>query len=649
MFRIFISVTLIVLIAACNTTPTGVQKVLQDSKVNRNELEDVINHYKKLGNKEKLKAAYYLIGNMDGKYYLGGEIVTAYDSLFRYIDSLRQHKIRFPNNSSLINEKWDALVDLYGAPSSRIAEKKKDNESLSAQYLISHIDQAFMIRHQLPWVQQLTFDEFCRYILPYRIGTERPELWNINIFEEYKELRSEIEGRSRLEAVQYLHKHLKKRVTSNRVFDRYPFDIPESMMRLGRRGICKHLVDYTAMVMRANGLPVDIDYVPLWGNRNGGHFWNVLLQEDGSRFPFDAPGGLPFGEFLRPDYTVAKVYRRTFANLSGDGFADDIPPYLRNVNRIDVTKEYTQTFDIEVPITLPADLKKQHAVICTFNNREWQGQDYGSIRGNHATFKNMGASVAYLIMYYDNDVLYPASDPFILKEDGAISYILPEENQNMRLLRKFPRFSRIEDRQKNLLGARLQGANRADFRDSVTFLTITEAPDSVAHIPIDHPGKFRYVRLISGDVDWIDLGEAEFFGEQGSRLTGRELSYSEVGEHTYSMPRHLAFDGDLETYFSSPTTNTDPSWIGLDLGKPHRISEIRFAPRSDTNFILIGDTYELCYWVDGRWVSLGKQVADKQQLLFQQVPANALYLLHNLTKGREERIFTYENGKQIWW
>ena len=31
------------------------------------------------------------------------------------------------------------------------------------------------------------------------------------------------------------------------------------------------------------------------------------------------------------------------------------------------------------------------------------------------------------------------------------------------------------------------------------------------------------------------------------------------------------------------------------------------------------------------------------------VPDNALLLLHNTTKGKEERIFTYENKKQVWW
>jgi len=38
-----------------------------------------------------------------------------------------------------------------------------------------------------------------------------------------------------------------------------------------------------------------------------------------------------------------------------------------------------------------------------------------------------------------------------------------------------------------------------------------------------------------------------------------------------------------------------------------------------------------------------------QELVYDNVPANALLLLHNHTKGKEERIFTYEGGRQIWW
>jgi hypothetical protein len=57
----------------------------------------------------------------------------------------------------------------------------------------------------------------------------------------------------------------------------------------------------------------------------------------------------------------------------------------------------------------------------------------------------------------------------------------------------------------------------------------------------------------------------------------------------------------------------------------------------------------LLYWQEGDWESAGKQIATTHYLNYNHVPAGTLYLLRNHTKGREERIFTYENGKQMWW
>ena len=73
-------------------------------------------------------------------------------------------------------------------------------------------------------------------------------------------------------------------------------------------------------------------------------------------------------------------------------------------------------------------------------------------------------------------------------------------------------------------------------------------------------------------------------------------------------------------------------------------------PINDDNCIRDGEIYELLYW-DNKWISIGKQMgsAKTYQLTYNNVPTNALFLLRNLTKGKEERIFTYENGKQIWW
>jgi hypothetical protein len=91
-------------------------------------------------------------------------------------------------------------------------------------------------------------------------------------------------------------------------------------------------------------------------------------------------------------------------------------------------------------------------------------------------------------------------------------------------------------------------------------------------------------------------------------------------------------------------------WLGIKFNAPIMIKKIAFLPPSDDNCVRDGNIYELFYW-DNKWVSLGKQTgsSDTYRLIYKDAPTNALFLLRNLTKGTEERIFTYENGKQVWW
>ena len=53
-------------------------------------------------------------------------------------------------------------------------------------------------------------------------------------------------------------------------------------------------------------------------------------------------------------------------------------------------------------------------------------------------------------------------------------------------------------------------------------------------------------------------------------------------------------------------------------------------------------------WRDG-WKLLEAQKASSNELIFENMPSGGLYVLRNRTKGHEERIFTYENGEQVWW
>ena len=87
----------------------------------------------------------------------------------------------------------------------------------------------------------------------------------------------------------------------------------------------------------------------------------------------------------------------------------------------------------------------------------------------------------------------------------------------------------------------------------------------------------------------------------------------------------------------------------MDFGKNVEIGKIKYTPRNDDNDISPGDEYELFYWSGSGWASLGKQTAISHKLTYDNVPQNTLLLLRDLTRGKEERIFTYENGEQIWW
>ncbi len=69
------------------------------------------------------------------------------------------------------------------------------------------------------------------------------------------------------------------------------------------------------------------------------------------------------------------------------------------------------------------------------------------------------------------------------------------------------------------------------------------------------------------------------------------------------------------------------------------ISQMFFTP---------GQKYELSYWSDG-WQSLGSSVANDGPLVFEDVPEGYLYWLVADDSDNEERIFTFENGSQIWY
>ncbi|GGF45384.1 hypothetical protein GCM10011339_37330 [Echinicola rosea] len=626
---------------------------MEKSGNNKEELEKILHYYKDAEDKEKLKAAKFLIGNMEGKYWFGGEEKEKYKPLFDTIQHLWEagKHVNFDYKKSL-GKYWDSLKQAMGNPRIEYTQVFFDLHNLDADFVIDHIDQAFIARETLPWCQNLSFEDFCDYVLPYRIGTEVPENWRISLWDKWQTLRDTITEPNRMKLAKIINDHNAYKMHHMGLFWSYPFDMTASEFERVRLGSCKHSVFYTAMAMRANGLPVGVDFVPQWAGSNAGHEWNVLLLEDDTFYPFDAVNkGFALDLSFRK---VAKVFRKTFIyqtpGLSWQKW-QKLPPEFQDFYRIDVTHDYVRTFDVDIPLITSVDID-QPVFLATYNNQDWVPQYWGEVKGKKVFFRNMGGGIVYILQRYNNGLYEQISEPFLLDTLGNIVDLEAntQDLKDMKITRKYPLTSYMKGIMGFVIGNRIQGANKRNFSDSTTFFSINKTPEKIETKYVDDKSHYRYVRMWIPEGGRGDMSELEFYGmdEQTGdtvKLEGKVIGDPNgdiSGNRFFSYP----FDGDLLTYFMRPR-KMEP-WVGLDLGSPQRIVKVRYCPRSDTNFIEVGDTYELFYWKE-KWVSMGQITASQQELYYEQVPSQGLYILRNLTKGKEERIFTYAMGEQLWW
>lgn len=133
---------------------------------NRKELEKVLEHYRY--DDRKYRAACFLIENMGSRHSVAGRGV---DEFYAFIDSVYQiHRQEY--DIPAIYEEYRRTAHHQGTGFHR----KWDLKHLTAEHLIRSIDDAFEMWGK-PWNSHLTLEEFCEWILPYRLHNELLEDW----------------------------------------------------------------------------------------------------------------------------------------------------------------------------------------------------------------------------------------------------------------------------------------------------------------------------------------------------------------------------------------------------------------------------------------------------------------------------------------
>lgn len=606
--NVFWLVFTLVLFVSCKHSP--LEEALQKAGENRMELQQVLDYFSSREEDSlKYEAARFLIENMPGH--------------FSYADAVSWNTLtdKLPADEN----RW--AIGLYARMvyqhrmsilQSESMKMQEDIKTLKADFLIRHIESVFRQRDSLSWMQDVAFDDFCEYVLPYKIRHEIPFLWRDSILRGVNRTMEcyRMSNNARTSMLSLSEQlYYMADIDWNRIYDVLP------VKRNGYRTDCVDIASRDLLVRRLAGIPSAIDMTPCWGNYNGQHEWMQPIDRCRRHTA-------QLEKFNR--FTLPKVYRYTYSSRTVCKNTDEyIPPLFADGHWKDVTSEYLNTHEV---MEKGFPYNATFGYLCVFHRGEWIPVAQSAIRFGKCAFADMGAGVVYLPVYYNKEnMLVPVAHPFLLKNTGDKEYFRPSmsSTEQLSLNRKYPlpNMNFIHP-SKHLT---LLASPDKNFRECDTLKADLSSFMQPYKTTLRKP--CRYFRVLSTEL----VSEFYFYNSQGERLLlsvadpdNRGDVYQDNNVLTYGQARSIQF------------SLKDDSKGG--------VTSVGVLFFYDGNGIYPGDEYELFYFdKEKQWVSCGYKTADDFSITFEDVPQGALYWLQNLTTGKEERVFTIENGRQCFW
>lgn len=616
-FAIHTLFVLIVFIACDTNQSTKLEQALRLSGENRAELERVISHYsRREADSLKLKAAYFLIENMPGHYTLRGEI----------IDKCRE-KIENDTLNSYFQKKLINIV-LSHFIHDESSYKVEDIQNIKADYLIHHIDLSFEILETYSWLDIIPFEIFLEYTLPYRFNDEPIDNWRDSLtIATHKDMKSKkVQGYFKNKCTDLLpYLNIKEKTD-------YHYKLALDVLNTNLNNDCYCIAYKQLLEQRVLGIPCIMHFIPLYSNRNGYHYW--VLDPPIINKETNIMGAL--------DRRTAKVFKHTFSRNNAITNNDEyIPELFKNPFIVDITNDYLYANKIEININTQAKIDSKYGYLCVFNDLCWKAIAIGEIKNKTADFDNIGKNIVYLPVYFKEEYdMKPLNYPFIMKSNNKIHYLVPDTcaKQTLQIYRKNPMIHDLNYFYRTLDGMIIEASNDYKFKKADTLFVLKDSNEIetfVFQLKNNNHNKYRWYRVCADFTKNISyLAEMYFYDDNGNILHGKiDPKYEAI------------FDGDPLTNI---TMQKSSSFI-IDFKKPIHISRLTCIPRNDGNGIYPHNLYELLYWNGNGWKSLGVKTTKELFIEYENAPTNALFWLHNITTGCEERIFTYENRIVHFW
>lgn len=676
--RLCVSACLFICISCMDIDQCAVNETLKQSGKQKAELVSALNFYSQKHDSLKRKAMCFLIKNMYVHYSDYNEKLEHINKLFLIADTLQTQRTNVSTYFDI--DVFDQLVDSFKKkekfPTVKEFVKCWDSQIVTANFLIQNVELAFRAWQTMPWSKNVDFDTFCEYILPYRLDTEKLEYWRPAFFQRYtqiglqsKNVNDPVEVAIHIKIPFYIYSHIEKK---------YPYKMNISNINSMRIGSCKSQVLFRAMALRAAGIPATIDYTPQWGNLASSHHVIrittkkplYLLENENTtqntnrifgatsflkgRTLSSGKDDLPKGVYIQYTKKLAKVYRYTWSiqperkQIADIAIEGELYPEFKLCEK-DVSSEYVVCSDVDVPIDNHYIEKHHIAYLCLFQKGNYAPIACTIIQpDNNAVFQDMGKKVMYIPAIYERHRIRSIGNPFYIDDKGKKVEMKADltHKREVTLLAKYPYNSNTALHAVYFKKSLFEGSNRKDFRISDTLHVIQNIPYANQIYGLSNGKKYRYLRLTTPAKNRCGIAELSFRGLDANKDT-IDLNarfWNEIEDDTTAF-RNLS-DQNYETLYNMKEKTNQ---LYVDFGTSKELTAICLTPRSDQNFIIPGKEYELFYWEEGTWASLGRKKAESNQLVYTNVPENALLWLKCHSGGKEERIFTYEGDRQVWW
>lgn len=644
-------------ISCSGESQTRLETALALAGDNRQELEKVLTRYRRLPEDSlKYRAAVFLIENMPGHYYYEGE-------------DLENHLKFYP----LLHETMkkghlpvDAVAEIrekYGDLNINALQRREDIHTADSAYLCENIEWAFKVWEEQPWGKNVSFEDFCRYILPYRVGDEALPVWREKYYREFNFLLDSLRESAGLEKEDPISAALclsDALLKPDQIF--FTTFSPGYIPHVGpdaaayRSGSCRELSDFFLYVCRALGIPCAIDYMPVRGDDNVGHSWVALWDKDRNIFCQEFTDKVDKVQNCHVwDDAKSKVYRQMFClnreicedmeQVDSDGIAE----MFRSPYFADVTELYSPNFieRLKIPAAeLYPGRKPEIIYLCLSSYLSWIPVDYAVFKRGRVVFEDLDRGYIMRLASVEGDMMRFWTDPFYIKDDGTFHLLRTDgSKEDIKVLSRFP-LKGEDSLRVRMVGGVFEGSDDPTFETRDTLFIIKDVPQRLfTSVRPVRTGPYRYIRYFGPENGYCNVAEVSFIGPDGKELTGKTIGthggIQGCGPHEYTN----VFDGFTETSFYY--SKAYGGWAGLDFGNSVQVDRIIYTPRNWDNYIKPGCDYELFY-CDKYWKSAGVLRADSDSLVFRDVPTGVLYFLKIHSEAKQNRIFRYCEGRQIW-